>query len=250
MAHDLAEVVVEVQVLLVTLDDGVHRHQGEDGVVLVMCHQFTFAGQTHRVDAVRLEEDDGQVGGHRHNHQREEQAVAARQLSNEEDAGQGGVHHAAHHARHSQEREVVLGNEDAVAGEHVPQRGKQEARDAAHEQTGGEGSATSAAAVGGCGGEDLEDDDACQVQQQQVGCVVEERTLEHLVPVGLPLTVEQQADHAVTFAVERGEEEDEDAEDGTCYQQTLPGLANSAELIFKPVHDAGEVQRNQSTEYT
>ena len=120
LAHHLTQVVVGVELLVVALDDGVHRHEREDGVVFVVRHQLSLTSQTHSVDAVGLEEDDGQVGRHGDDHQRQEETVAAGELRDEEDSCQRSVHDAAHQACHTQEREIVLGDEDAVAGEHIP----------------------------------------------------------------------------------------------------------------------------------
>ena len=83
-----------------------------------------------------------------------------------------------------------------------------------------------------------------------MGRGVEERALEDLVPVGLRLTVEEEAYHAVAFAIERGEDEDEHTEDGAGDEEPLPGRSEPSELVFEPVHDAGEVERDDAAEDT
>ena len=55
-----------------------------------------------------LKYDDGEVGRNGHNHQRNEQGVAARELGNEEHAGKRGMEHGAHYAGHAQQSIVGL----------------------------------------------------------------------------------------------------------------------------------------------
>ena len=83
-----------------------------------------------------------------------------------------------------------------------------------------------------------------------MGSGIEEGTLKDLVPVGLRLAVEEKTYHAVALTIERGEEEDEYAEDGTGDEEALPRGTKATELILKPVHDTGEIERNEAAEYT
>ena len=46
-----------------------HFHQGKDSLVLMVRQQFSFLGQTHGIDAVRLERNNGQVGTDGYDHQ-------------------------------------------------------------------------------------------------------------------------------------------------------------------------------------
>ena len=70
--------------------------------------QLAFLRQSHRVDAMRLERQYRNIRTNRDNHQGQEQIIASRQLGDQEDARQRGVHHARHHARHTQQGEVLL----------------------------------------------------------------------------------------------------------------------------------------------
>ena len=244
----LAQVHVRIKVFVVFLDDRVEAHQGEHGAVLVVREQLPFLGQPHGIDAVRLKRDDGQVGTDGHNHQGHEQLVAAREFGNEENARQRGVHHAAHQAGHADHGKVALGQVDVQELVDVPQAGEDEARDAAQEQAGGEDSAAAPAAIGGRGGEHLEDEHQGQIEQEQVAMAVEERTVHRRVPVGRALSVEKQFDKLVAFTVERREKIDEDAQHGAADEQLHVGVGVFAEHILQRVHRAGEVERHEAAE--
>lgn len=64
-------------------------HHCQNGLVLVMGNQFSLLGQTHGVNAVRLEHNDCQVCTDGNNHQRQEQSITARKFGNQKDTGQG-----------------------------------------------------------------------------------------------------------------------------------------------------------------
>ena len=115
LVDHLAQFHVGVDGLIVAVDDRVEAHQGEHGVVGMVGDQLSLPGQSHTVDAVWLEDDDGQVTGDGDNHQRHEHVVAAGNLGNEEDARQRGVHDAGHDAGHAQQGEVLLGHVDACS---------------------------------------------------------------------------------------------------------------------------------------
>ena len=60
-----------------------------------------------------LKDVDGEITGHRYNHQWHEEVVATGNLSNQEDTRQGGMHHTRHHTRHTQQRKILLRYIDA-----------------------------------------------------------------------------------------------------------------------------------------
>ena len=68
----------------IALDDRIDIEQGQNGAVFMMRKQFAFLRQTHRIDAVRLENDDGQVRTDGHDHQRKKQVVTACKLGDKE----------------------------------------------------------------------------------------------------------------------------------------------------------------------
>ena len=152
--HHLPQFHVRVHPLIVAIYHGVETHQRQHGMVSMVSHQLALTRQSHAIDAVRLEDVDGEVGADGDNHERHEEVVAAGNLGNEEDAGQGGMHHARHHAGHAQQGEVLLGHIDTDIVD-VPQSCKEESGEAADEQRGCEGTAATAAAIGGRGGKDL-----------------------------------------------------------------------------------------------
>ena len=72
--------------LEIFLYDVLHLHQGKNGSVLMMSQKLALLSQTHGVDAVGLEGDDGKVGTDRDHHQRQEEVVSTSQLRNQKDA--------------------------------------------------------------------------------------------------------------------------------------------------------------------
>ena len=133
---------------ILAFDDAVEVHEREHGVVDVVGEQLAFACQSDGIDAMGLEEADGDDGHDAHDDQGNEELIATGDLGNEEDAGEGGVHDACHDACHAEQGEVLLGN-DGAEGLQVPQTGEEESAEATDEQRGRECSADTATAIGG-----------------------------------------------------------------------------------------------------
>ena len=67
--YQFAQIHVRIQVFVVFLDDRVEAHQREYGTVFMVCEQLASFGQTHGIDAVGLERNNGQVGTDGYDHQ-------------------------------------------------------------------------------------------------------------------------------------------------------------------------------------
>ena len=80
---------------------------------------------------------------------------------------------------------------------------------------------------------------------------VEQRTVQHLIPVGLGLTVQQQVDGVVALTVQRREDENQRTQDSTTkYQFDIWLVLEASKHILTGIHHADEVQRYQSTRHT
>ena len=75
---------------------------------------------------------------------------------------------------------------------------------------------------------------------------IEERPIHRSVPVGLSVAVKQKGDEVVTFAVERREEVDEQAQHGGSQEELLIATLQLAEDTFEEIHGSGKVERHQS----
>ena len=113
LVHHASQLHVGVDGLVVAVDDGVEAHQRQHGVIGMVGDQSSLLGQSHAVDAMRFEDDDGEVAGDRDYHQRHEHVVSAGDLGNEEDARQRCMHDTRHDAGHAQQGEVLLRHVDA-----------------------------------------------------------------------------------------------------------------------------------------
>ena len=110
-----------------------------------MRQELTLLRQAQRVDTVRHEDTYRGEGGQRDQHQRQEEVVAARELGDEEDPRQGGMHHPSHQARHPEQDIVLRRDKDLQRGEVIDQVGEDKAREAASKERGGEEPAAAAA---------------------------------------------------------------------------------------------------------
>ena len=128
----LSQIHIGINSLKIAVDDGIKTHQRQRSVVGMVCLQLTLLGQSHAVDAVFFEDVDGEIARHGHNHQRHEEIVATGNLGNKEYACQRGMHDTRHNTRHSQQREILLGNIDTNLM-HIPQTREEESREAANE---------------------------------------------------------------------------------------------------------------------
>ena len=67
--HQLAQRHFGINGDVVLIDDAFHAHQGEDGLVCVVRDELSLACKTHAIDAMRLEDVDGEVRADANNHQ-------------------------------------------------------------------------------------------------------------------------------------------------------------------------------------
>ena len=172
---------------------------------------------------MRLEDADSHHRHDTHNHQWHEHVVAVRNLGDEEDTREWGVHHASHHASHAEQRVVLLRYIYAHLI-HVPQTREEEPRESSHEERRCERTTATATAVCGCRGECL-----CQYYQRNeqyepLAVAREHRVVQQFVPVGFARAVQQYVDSRVSLAVEHGEDEDERAEQYTAQRQLSPAM--------------------------
>ena len=247
LLDDLTQRHLGSEELAVAVDDGVDGHQRQYGPVLVVGEQLATTCQTHGIDAVRLEDVDGEVGTDGDNHQRHEELIASREFGNEEDSRQGRMHDTTHESAHAQKGEVVLCQMDAEETSMVPHLREDETEDASQEQRGGKDSTASPSPIRGSGGKDLEDDDEGKIDEKHVVVAIEDGVVHRRQPVLFAVAGKQEFDEVVTFTVERREEEDEDRQHGASHGETEIGMLQLAEEALEEVHGAGEIQRHQTT---
>ena len=110
---------------------------------------------------------------------RDEKAVTARQFGDQEDRGQGSLHHARHHARHTYQGER---NQRQVPSEQgVADQRRDSAHECADEQRRGERTADAARSVGRGHGDHLEEHRAYDEENDHpvdLAETVEERVVE------------------------------------------------------------------------
>ena len=244
--HQSAQRHVGIDGGVLVLDDAVEAHQREHRLVGVVGDELAFAGQPDGVDAVGLEEADDDDRRHADDDERYEHLVAAGDLGNEEDARERSVHHAGHDARHAEQGEVLFGNVGPDLMD-VPEAREEESAESADEERGCKRSADAASAVGGRSGDDLGQQHQGDVPEQHVALTVEERVVEQGSPVGLAVAVEQDVQCAVAFAVECGEERDEQAEHHSAEDELgITVVAQPGEDALAGSHHADEVETDES----
>ncbi len=243
--HNLPELHVRGDERALFFDDRVKTQQRENGTVLVVREQLTGARETHGIDAVRLKGMDGEIGGCRDNHERDEEVITAREFCNEEDACERCVENAAHHARHAQKCVVRRWNVDAKRLELVPKGGKHKARNAAEEKAGRKRTAATATAVGGCGREDLDDENEDEIENEVFAASVEERVIHDAHGIGL-LCRQKRGDGRVAFTIERRKEEDEKRKYAATKREFCTDALQFAEDLLKAVHHPCEIERKKT----
>ena len=159
--------------LEIFLYDILRAHQGKDRLVFVVGEQLALLGQTHGVDAMRLEHADGKERECRCNHQRQEEVVTTRELCNEEDTRERGVHDTTHQSGHAKEGKVVLGQID-LDTQRIEEVREYKSRDTSQEKAGGEDTTTSATGIRCRGGKHLEEHNKSEVHKQHTRVSIEE----------------------------------------------------------------------------
>ena len=181
--NNLPEFHIGCDTQIIPLDDRIKIHQRQHGMVGVMCQQLALTSQPGAVNAVRLEDDDGEISTDADNHQRHEHGVPTRQFCNQKHPRQRGMHHPRHHTRHAQQGEVLLRYIDTNLID-VPQSGEKESGKAANEQRGSKRTATTSATVCCRCSKHL-----CKQHQGNIGyqhrtLTREERIVQDAVPIG------------------------------------------------------------------
>ena len=244
--YNLVQLHIGFDTQIVALNYRVEIHQRQHSVVGMVGEQFSLLGQARAIDAVRLENADGHIGHHAHNHQRHKHRVAASQLGYQEDTRKRRVHHTRHHTCHTQQRKVLLGHIH-TDGVDVPKSRKEEAGKTADKQRWCECSTAAASAIGGRCGYYLGKQYQGDIYQQQRPLPREHRVVEYAVPVVGILSVQQQVNAAVALAIQRGEQEDKQTKRGTTDGQLYVRLIlEFREHILAGAHHADKVKRNQS----
>ena len=224
----------------------VEPQESEHVLVLVVRQQVAVLGQTHGVDAVRLENPDGHIRERGDYEQRQEEVVTACHLGCKENSHQRGVHDPGHDSGHPHECEVLLRKVDGEA-EVVHHIGEKESRQRPDEQRRRKGTAHAAGAVGGRSGEDFRKHDGRYhhgYYPHVVAVYVEERTVYHRADIPLQETVYG----LVPLAVERREQENERCQEGAAEQYLDPPLLYVAEEAFHAETPPREVKRHESGE--
>ena len=74
----------------------VHFQQGQHRAIFVVGDEFAFLRQTHGIKRMGFKHANHQIRNDADGHQRHEQMISARELRDEENAGQRRMHHARH----------------------------------------------------------------------------------------------------------------------------------------------------------
>ena len=218
LAHQLAHRQIWTDGVVILLNHALHAHQRKRRTVYVVSEQLALPSQSQGVDAMALEDADGEQGRDAHDHQRHEELIAAREFGDEEDARQRSMHHARNQTSHTHQRKVLLRHMNAYLID-IPQAGKEEARKSADKERRGKGSTATATTIGCRSGKYLGKGDQRYIEDEQIVLTREQRTVHHLPPLCLVAALEQDIHCRIALAIERWEEEDERAEDESTKQQ-------------------------------
>ena len=223
------------------VDDALQRHQREHRPIGMVRDEFTLACQSHTIDAMGFEDDDGEIGEDAYHHQGDEQLIATGELSNEEDTRERRMHHTSHHRCHTQHGKVPLRDIHPDLLD-VPHTGKEETGEGSDEQRRSEGTTATATTIGSRGSKHLGEQHQGDIQHEQLTITIEQGVVQYHVPIGLGLTVQQDIDAAVTLTIERREEEDERTEYHTAqYQLGIVLIAQLGKDILAGRHGTDEV---------
>ena len=107
--HQLAQIHFRMHYHEVFFHHILHFHQGQDRLILMMCEELPSLGQTHRIDTMRLESNNRQIGTDRYNHQGKKQVITSGQFGNQEYTCQRSMHDSTHNTRHSHQCEILFG---------------------------------------------------------------------------------------------------------------------------------------------
>ena len=213
-------------------------------------YEFALPCQSHTIDAVRLKGKDCEVSTHAYYHQRHEKVVACRQLRYEEHPRQRRVHHARHHARHSQQRGILLGKNWSYIV-NIPQPCEEETRESPDKQGWRERTAASSSAVGAGGGEAFGKDYARHVKQKHIrSAAIEHGIFHYPAPVSLRSAAKQYVYGRIALAIEGRKEEYQRAEYYASECQLCVWAAHFAEDSLAGCHHPYKIQRHHSAEHS
>ena len=242
---EVAKGVVDVDGEEVGFDDFVEFHEGEDGLVLVVGEEVAFLGETTGVDGVGFHAAARDVAEDGGEHEGEEEGVAAGDFRDEEHGGEGGFHDASHDASHAGQDKVTLG--EGVDAAEVDEGGEEVAGDAAGEEAGGEDATDAAAAVGEGGGAYFDEEEAGDEEEEDPGVVAEVEEVGVVEYVG-GLACHEGVEGGVSLAVEGGEDEDDETEEGAPDEHFLEGMGDTLEELLDAEVGPHEVDGDEAGE--
>ncbi len=223
-----------------------HAKHGEDGFVLVVGHQLAPLGQPHGVDTLFLEGQDGHIGDGGGHNQGDEKGIAPGDLGNQEDGGQGSVHHPGHHPGHSHQGKVIFGY---VCGtKHIDRLGQGGPAHPAHKEGRGKDAAYPAAAGGQSHGNHLEEDQQQEENNNEEGVIADDAFEEGAVKEFPRMARQQGAQGDIPLSEELGHQEDQYRDQQSPGQGPHQAIRDLSHGMLHQVIHPGEVKGDQSGE--
>ena len=225
------------------VDHIVEIHQSNHTLVLMVREQVPLPRQTHGINAVRFDASHRDVAHSRDNHERNQELIAAGQLSNEENPREGGMKHGAHHSGHAVEARIGGGHHQTEGLYPVPHPGKNIAGETSQENRGSKRTTAPASASRSGGRENFDQGNEGNEQQQVVVMSVEKRIVQHRCRFRRAGIADQDPHHVVSLSVERRKKEDEQRQHGGSQGITHHEILARREDTFESNHGSGEIER-------
>ena len=220
-------------------------HQRQHRLVGIVRQQVAALRNPLIINRILLKEAHRPEGNRRRQDQRNQQRIAAGNLGDQEDGRHRRLHHPRHQRRHPHEHEILLRH---AGPDEVERAGHDEAQDGSGKQGRAEGTADSPAGIGRRHRQDLQEEDQREEHRHAPGAVQQE--IQHAAAVqGQIPAIEQGPQRIIALAVERREQEDQQAERSGAECPAQIRIAPAPDPIFECERGAHEIQGAEAADH-
>ena len=220
--------------MIILLNQALHTHQSERCTINMVREKFALSSQTQGIDTVALKDTDGKERRYAHNHKWHKKLITTCKFGDKENTGKWSMHHARYQSSHTHQGEILLRHINTYLI-NIPESGKEETGKSTNNKRRSKGSTTSSTTIGCRSGKNLGKGHQADIENQQILMTREKRTVHHLPPLCLILSLKKHIYCRISLTIKRRKKENERTEnESTKNQLTIRMILHLGKKTFTP----------------
>ena len=181
-----------------------------------------------------LKDTDGKERRYAHDHKWHKKLITTCKFSDKENTGKWSMHHARYQSSHTHQGEILLRHINTYLI-NIPESGKEETGKSTDDKRRSKGSTTSSTTIGSRSGKNLGKGHQADIENQQILMTREKRTVHHLPPLCLILSLKKHIYCRISLTIKRRKKENERTENkSTKNQLTIRMILHLGKKTFTP----------------